>query len=224
MPRGRHLARIKIKALDPASAARYLLDWDAKDLRSSISDFPTLTSPGLFGNNRPLEVEIGAGSGEYLVELAKQSPTVNFLGIEVSKRAAIFAAALAAEAGLQNLRILRADFKLLEQLLASASWATVYLHFPDPVHKREDLKRSVFTAEFLDAMASTLQPGGILSVASDKPDFFFDMLGLAEGDARFEKAHEERYLEGLDTPVKSRFQKFWERKGIGPLHFVLRLK
>jgi tRNA G46 methylase TrmB len=71
-------------------------------------------------------------------------------------------------------------------------------------------------------MASTLVSGGELSLASDKPAFFFTMLELAEADVRFEKTHTERYLQGLDGPVKSRFQLFWERKGITPLRFVLR--
>ena len=224
MPRGRHLARIKVKALDAAAAEKYWLDWDAKDLLRAPAEFPKLTSPALFGNRRPLEVEIGSGSGEALVSLAKQDPGINFLGIEISTRAAAYATALAAEAELGNLRILRANFKLLGPLLVAGSWRRVYLHFPDPLHKRSDRKRSLFTPEFLDAMACTLELGGELSVASDKPAFFFVMLELAEGDGRFEKVHAERYVEGLETPVKSRFQRFWERKGISPLRFVLRRK
>jgi tRNA (guanine-N7-)-methyltransferase len=198
------------------------LDWDAKQLLGNPTEFPQLTSQALFGNQRRLEVEIGMGTGETLVSLAGANPGANYLGIEVSHRAAAFAAALAAETQLDNVRILRANFMLLKPFLAAGSWERVTLHFPDPVHKRSDLKRSLFTPAFLDSMASTLVPRGLLSVASDKPTFFFTMLDLAEGDVRFEKAHPERYLQGLEAPVKSRFQLFWERKGVTPLRFVLR--
>jgi tRNA (guanine-N7-)-methyltransferase len=224
MSRGRRINRIKLKPWDEAKLHRYRLDWDAKDLLRDPDDFPRISSPALFGNQRPLEVEIGAGSGEMLVSLAKQSPGTNFLGIEVSHRAAIYAASLAADAQLGNLRILRANFKMLIPLLEPNSWERAYLHFPDPVHKRRDIKRSIFTAGFLDAMASTLLPGGELSVASDKPEFFFAMLELAEDDGRFERACAARYQEGLQTLVKSRFQLFWERKGIRTLSFLLRKK
>lgn len=222
MPRGRHLARIKLKPLDPNKAHKYWLNWDAKALRRDPGVFPTLTSAALFGDQRPLEVEIGPGSGEYLVSLAKQSPQTNFLGIEVSYRSASYAAALAAEHNLENLRILRANFKLMMPLVVEGCWVRAYLHFPDPVHRREDEKRNLFTQEFLDCMAQALAAGGELSVASDKVDFFHVMLALAEGDARFERVHAERYLEGFEPLVKSRFQRFWERKGIRPLRFVLR--
>ncbi|MEX1247196.1 MAG: hypothetical protein WEA61_01835 [Anaerolineales bacterium] len=221
MSRGRRLTRVKSKPLHPA-AQRSFLDWDAKALLREPAAFPKLTSPELFGNRNPLDVEIGSGSGEYLLWLASQDPQANFLGIEVSRRTAMQAANLAAEGRLANVRILRADFKLLTPLLAAEGWRRAFLHFPDPVHKRKDEKRSLVNQAFLDMMASTLISGGELSIASDKVDFLMQMLELAEGDARFEKAHSERYLEGLEAPVKSRFQRFWERKGVQPLRFVLR--
>jgi len=39
------------------------------------------------------------------------------------------------------------------------------------------------------------------------------MLELIERDGRWRRAHEEPYLTGFDPPVKSRFQKMWERRG-----------
>lgn len=224
MARGRRLTRLKGMPELTAAAGQIFLDWDAKDLLGKAAGFTNLTSFDLFGNDAPMDVEIGSSSGEYLVWQAGEDPRANFLGIEVSRRAAILAANLAVEAGCANLRILRADFKLLGPLLPPECWRRVYLHFPDPIHKHRDEKRSLFNQGFLDAMARTLAPGGELSVVSDRVDYFMRMLELAEGDGRFEKTHSERYLEGLEAKVKSRFQRFWERKGVRPLRFVLRRK
>ncbi len=223
MSRGRQIVRLKLRPLN-SQAQRLLLDWDPGELYSHPEHFPQLASTGLFDNQNPLVVEIGPGSGEFLCHLAANQPKTNFLGIEVSRRAAGVSAALAADQRIANLRVLRADFKLLDPLLPAQGWSKVYLHFPDPPHKTGDEKRRIFDQAFLDQMAGTLVPGGEISVASDKPTFFFEMLQLAEGDARFEVAHTERYLEGLEAPVKSRFQRFWERKGVQPLHFILRIK
>ncbi len=223
MARGRQLTRLKKWPLGEVTA-RYLQDWDAKLLHTHPESFPKLTSKALFGDQRPLEVEIGAGTGEYIAELASQKPGSNFLGVEVSYRAASYAAALAAEKEANNLRVLRANFLLLAPLLVPNSWQRVYLHFPDPVHKHSDEKRNVFTVRFLDAMHRALVPGGEISVASDKPDFFMKMLKVAEADARFEKVHSQRYMEGLESSVKSRFQRIWERKGVPTLRFVIRKK
>lgn len=221
MARGRRLSRLKSAPLLPA-AEPILLDWDTQQLLANPMAFPRLTSQALFGNQALLEVEIGCGTGEYLAWLAGEDAHTNFLGVEVSHRAALHAANLAAGAGCTNLRIIRADFKLLLPLLDAHSWRRVYLHFPDPVHKREDKKRSLYNQAFLDTLAAVLVPGGEFSVASDKRDYFMQMLELAEGDSRFEKVHPERYLEGLDAGAKSRFQRFWERKGVAPLRLLLR--
>lgn len=221
MSRGRQIVRLKLRPLT-AEARGLLLDWDPGELYRHAEHFPQLTSTELFGNLSFLEVEIGPGSGEYLCHLAASQPERNFLGIEVSRRSAHYCAALAADQGISNLRVLRADFKLLEPLLPNEGWSRVYLHFPNPPHKTGDEKRRIFDRAFLDQMAGTLVPRGEISVASDKPAFLFDMLRLASGDARFEVAHTERYLEGLDAPVKSRFQRFWEGKGVKPLRFILR--
>lgn len=222
MARGRYLARIKLQPLPPEAAAAYLLEWHPRQLALDPSAFPALTAPALFANTHALQVEIGAGSGEYLCSLAAGQPQHNFLGIEVSRRAVYQAVLHAAQAGLANLKLLRADFKLLLPLLPAAAWQRVYLHFPDPQLKPSDAKRILFDQAFLDAMARTLLPGGELSVVSDQAAFFAQMLELAEGDSRFEKTHAERFLHGFEPRVKSRFQQVWERKGRVPRQFILR--
>lgn len=221
MARGRYLGRIELRKLLPEQAERYLLEWHPRRLALEPGSFPRLTSQALFGNQLPLEVEIGAGTGEFALSLAAADPAANVLAIEISNRSAHWAAWLAAEAGLPNLKVLRADFKLLGPMLPPAGWHRAYLHFPDPQHKPADAKRIIFNQAFLDAMARTLEPGGQLSVVSDAPAFFMQMLELAEGDARFAKAHPERYLEGYEPSVKSRFQLIWERKRRTPRQFVL---
>ncbi len=221
MSRGRQIGRIQLRPLSEQEQAAYFHHWSGKDLNERPGDFPKLSSAQLFGNDAPLEIEIGPGSGEYLLWLAEQDAQTNFLGIEVSGRGALYAASQAAERGVQNLRIIRADFKLLYPLMEAESWQRVYLHFPDPVHKARDERRRIFDKGFLDKMNHVLVAGGEVSVVSDKTDFFLEMLELAEGDPRFRKTHAERYLESFEPPVKSRFHRSWEIKGIFPKRFII---
>jgi tRNA (guanine-N7-)-methyltransferase len=218
--RGRHIVRVKPRELD-AEAASLLLDWPAEELWKSPDQFKQLTSKALFGNKNPLEIEIGSSTGEFLCALAQDNPDTNFLGIEVTKRASVEAVNQIADLKLKNVRILRANFKFLGPLTQPESWSRVYLHFPDPVHKQRDERKRIFDLSFLDQMATVLVRGGEISVVSDKPDYLEEMQALAEQDMRFERAHTERTLE-FEPMVKSRFQRFWERKGIYPARFVFR--
>ena len=36
----------------------------------------------VFGNDNPVELEIGCGKGGFIIELAKQNPSVNYLALE----------------------------------------------------------------------------------------------------------------------------------------------
>lgn len=224
MSRGRQIVRLKLREPSEAARAAYLLEWEAKTLRLQITTFPPLRSEELFANSAPLEVEIGPGTAEYLCSLAARKMGTNFLGIEASRRAAYYAVNLAADLNLANLRVIRANIKWLYPLMQPETWSKVYLHFPDPAHKRKDEKHRVFDQSFLDVMARVLVPGGEISVLSDKVDFFDEMLAIAENDARFERSHSAPFLEGFEPQQKSRFQLFWERKGIMPRRFIVRKK
>ena len=81
MARGRHPARIHIEPPDEAVAARYLLCWHGRDLHREPDRFPAMTSPQLFDNNRPLEIDFGCGTGSLMCSRAVMFPDVNFLGI-----------------------------------------------------------------------------------------------------------------------------------------------
>jgi len=166
----------------------------------------------LFGVDKPLVLEIGCGSGEFLVGEAAARPDELFLGVEASRRAAYYAIDLARQERLVNILFLRADFKMLLPLLRPNSLTAVHLLFPDPNYGTKFEKKRIIDLDFLDAMSTALLPEGILQVVTDEQDFFMDVLGVTESDARFDRAHEERYLSTFEPRVKTRFQRAWERK------------
>ena len=183
------------------------------DLYQHRERFPQLDSSHLFGNERPFELEIGCGSAEPLCALATAHPETNYAGIDISGPSLHKAAEIAASQQLENIVFLHADFHQLTPLFVAQAIRTVYLHFPDPHARPGHQKRRIFRQSFLDLMAYTLQPEGVLSVMTDHEELFFAMLVLLEGDLRFAKSHKERYLQGFEQEAKSHFQRTWERHG-----------
>jgi tRNA (guanine-N7-)-methyltransferase len=47
----------------PEVAAKYLLFWAQGELYANPDQFPDLTSATIFGNDHPLELEVGCGTG-----------------------------------------------------------------------------------------------------------------------------------------------------------------
>jgi tRNA (guanine-N7-)-methyltransferase len=216
------IRHIKFSPPDEQTAGKYFLSWHARDLYHAPGAFPRLTSEGLFGCTRPMELEIGCGTGEHLCALAAETPAANFVGIDISLKSLYAAVEQAKALSLENVMFIKAGAQLVYPLLDPGSLRAVYLHFPDPCLRPKYRKRRIFNERFLDRMHYALTEGGLLSVMTDVPSLFMDMLAQAESDPRFEKIHPERYLSGPDSSITSRYQATWEKYGIYPMRFVVK--
>ncbi len=122
----------------------------------------------LFGATVPIEVELGAGKGRFLLEWGAAHPEVGFLGVERARTYLEMAARRAARAGLTNVRFVHTTAEdLLFRRLATASVAAAHIYFPDPWPKRRHYKRRFFRSENVARLAEVLVPGGLLRVKTD---------------------------------------------------------
>ena len=139
----------------------------------------------LFGRNAPLHVDLGCGDGSFFCQLAQQFPKRNFLGIErLTKRVEKVRRKVEK---IDNVRVLRADTLFaVRYLLPESSVETFYLLFPDPWPKRRHQFRRIFTPDFLDAIAVTLEKHGVLRVATDQLDYFHQIERLSRTHSSFE--------------------------------------
>ncbi|MGI8588718.1 MAG: tRNA (guanine(46)-N(7))-methyltransferase TrmB [Chloroflexia bacterium] len=220
MPRRAFLLRYaRPQPPDAETEAKYLRRWAARDLYRSPHAFPNIASKTLFGDGKPLEFEIGAGTGEFLCDMAARRRDVNFVGCDISLKSLLLAVERARSLSHDNVIFIQTPVRYLYPLLPTGSLQAVYLHFPEPFLKPSTRKHRVFNAGFLDNVHSALAPGGRLSVATDSEEAILAMLALLEADPRFRKTHVERYLRGLEAGVKSRYQEYWERLGVPVLRF-----
>jgi tRNA (guanine-N7-)-methyltransferase len=138
-----------------------------------------LSWPALFGNDRPVELEVGFGKGLFLVTSAQARPDVNFVGIEIVRKYQLFTATRIAKRGLTNVRLACADAKLfLRDAVEAASVHVLHVYFPDPWWKKRHHKRRLFTSEFVQEAVRVLRPGGLFSIATDVGEYFEVMKDL----------------------------------------------
>src|SRR5262249_16064028 len=87
----------------------------------------------VFGNDHPVELEVGSGKGLFLANSANANPNRNYFGIEIAKKYAKEGAERLAKAGLQNAKMLPDDARLfLHEFVPVASLDAVHIYFPDP--------------------------------------------------------------------------------------------
>jgi len=134
---------------------------------------PTVRWYDIFGNDRPVEVEIGPGKGGFLLALAQNAPERNFFAVEICRRRALRLAYLIERDGHTNARAIHADMRcLLRTSLWPSGVSAYHLYFPDPWWKRRHRERRLFHEDFAATLARTLVPGGKIFLASDVLEYF----------------------------------------------------
>lgn len=166
----------------------------------------------LFGDDHPVELEVGPGKGLYLANAAQERPGRNFLGIEMARKYALMAAERIAKKGLANVRVTRDDAAaFLKRKVAPGSLAAVHIYYPDPWWKKRHRKRRIFTDEFVADVTRTLGPGGEFHLATDVAEYFGVMMEVMAAQTRLapipvpdlpEAAHEQDYLTNFERKYR----------------------
>ncbi len=102
----------------------------------------------LFGNDKPIYIEIGMGKGKFIIQNAIEHPEINFIGIE--KFDSVLARCLPKmPEGLDNLLIVRMDALNIEKVFFKEI-KRIYLNFSDPWPKARHHLRRLSSKVFLE--------------------------------------------------------------------------
>lgn len=138
---------------------------------------PELAKPftwkDLFGNDEPVEVEIGCGKGRFLMARALENPGVNFLGID---RVIKWLKRRIRQTGkVSNLKFFKAEGFELMKNIQPESVRAFHIYFPDPWPKRRHRGRRLVDEKYLLSLYERLVPGGSIYMATDFQDYFEQM-------------------------------------------------
>ncbi len=128
-----------------------------------------LTAESLFGDDRPLWLEIGFGRGEHMGTQAEANPNVGIIGAEPFLDGVVGALLEVEARSLTNIRLHNGDALDILDRVAPASLDRVFLLHPDPWPKTRHAKRRFVNPGPLDLVARALKPGGELRIGTDHP-------------------------------------------------------
>jgi tRNA (guanine-N7-)-methyltransferase len=144
-----------------------------EDLLPRVSVPPTgpLDARTLFGDDRPLQLEIGFGAGEHLAGQAAAHPATGFIGCEPFLNGVVGALGHIRDGALDNVRLHMGDALEVAERLPDASLERVYLLHPDPWPKARHAKRRMMNHGPLDLLAAKLRPGAEFRLGTDDPTY-----------------------------------------------------
>ncbi len=165
-----------------------------------------------FGNDKPLHIEVGMGKGRFIMDLARQNPDINYIGIE--KYSSVLLRALEKrelEPEMTNLFFLRMDAEEICDIFGEGEVDQIYLNFSDPWPKDRHAKRRLTSPQFLKRYENILRKDGHLEFKTDNQDLFtFSLESVKEADWELmyetRDLHHSKYAEGnIMTEYEERF-------------------
>lgn len=166
----------------------------------------------VFGNDHPIQAEIGMGKGRFLMELAARNPQINYIGIEKYSSVLLRAIQKMEELNLPNVRFIRMDAEDITEFFAQGELDKIYLNFSDPWPKDRHAKRRLPSRQFLERYDEILKKDGRLEFKTDNRDLFdfaleeLEPAGWKAEAVTFDLHHDEKMCEGnIMTEYEERF-------------------
>ncbi len=171
-----------------------------------------ISSQSLFGNDKPLVLEIGCGMGETTAAIAAAHPEVNFVGCEVFLAGVGALSKRIHEMELKNVRLFRHDaVEVVRDMIAENTLDGVHIYFPDPWRKARHHKRRLVAQPFIGMLSSRIKQGGYLHCATDWENYAEQMMEVLSGEELLQNKYES-FSPVMGNPITERpTTKFNER-------------
>lgn len=161
-------------------------------------------------------VEVGAGNGLFLVELAKRHPEQMFVAVDVKGDRLQKGAYVALEQGIENIFFVRARADQINELFIPNSLNAIWLTFSDPFPKKRSAGRRLTHPHFLKTYAELLHTDGSLIIKHDNPDFFnWSLEQLVAEDWRLKELTFDLHESNLsdDYKILTAYEQRWLGEG-----------
>lgn len=166
-----------------------------------------------FAREQPLHVEVGTGKGQFIIEMAKQNPEINFIGVEIQTSVIVVALIKLLENPLPNLQFVITDGGNLNEIFYPNEVKKIFLNFSDPWPKFKHAKRRLTSPTFLETYQEVLVDGGSVEFKTDNRGLFeYSLVSMNNFKMHFEYVsldlHNSPENEGnVETEYEQKFSK-----------------
>ncbi|MDE6136042.1 MAG: tRNA (guanosine(46)-N7)-methyltransferase TrmB [Muribaculaceae bacterium] len=172
----------------------------------------------VFGNDRPIVLELGCGKGEYTVGMARKDPSRNYIGVDIKGARMHSGATAAKREGLTNVAFIRTSIELLERFFAPGEVADIWITFPDP--QMQKVNKRLTGTRFCSMYRRVAAPGCLMRLKSDSPFLYTYTARMArENGLHIAADTADLYGEGYTTTepwlgIRTHYEQQWLNRGL----------
>lgn len=165
----------------------------------------------LFQNNNPICLEIGCGKGNFIINMAKKYPNINFIGIE--KYDSVLARALQKIDYLDNLRFIRMDATNIDEFF-DKEIDTIYLNFSDPWpkerHKHRRLSDTLFLKKYDNLFTSKKH---IIMKTDNRKLFEYSIIQFTNYNYKIKEISLNLYNDDIQDNIPTEYENKFHNQG-----------
>lgn len=174
----------------------------------------------IFGNNNPINIELGMGRGEFIINMAKTYPKINFIGIEINESQMVRAVEKLKTLNLPNLRLINMDARELDNVFGKEI-DTIYLTFSEPWPKKIDEKKRFTHESYLRLYDKIFKKHKHIILKTDNKGLFaYSLQTLSQYWYVFNRVSLDLHHEEFPIPsIMTDFEKVYYQEG-RPIYYV----
>lgn len=174
----------------------------------------------LFGNDRPIHVELGMGKGQFVSGMSVKYPEANFVGMdmydELIRRASEKVRSIWQEQHQQepaSVRLALGNIESIDEFFAPGEIQRIYLNFSDPWPKKKHGRRRLTHPRFLDKYCKLLNEEGEIHFKTDSRSLFeFSLNSFATSGLQMRNISLSLHADGI---VEDNVMTEYESKFVG---------
>jgi tRNA (guanine-N7-)-methyltransferase len=153
-----------------------------------------------FHNTNPIVLELACGKGEYSVNLGRQHPERNYIGVDIKGNRIYIGAKQALEEPLKNVAFLRTHILQITDYFAPEEVSEIWIIFPDPFLRESKAKNRLTHPRFLQRYQQILPRGGRINLKTDSRELYdFTQEVIAEQGCIIHEDIQDVYGKGMNT-------------------------
>ena len=171
-----------------------------------------------------VHLEIGCGSGRYLIEWAQANPQDIFIGVELRYKRLVLAAKKMEHQNTHNILLMRERGEFLHEYMPNNSMDCMHINFPDPWSKKSRRKNRILSAEFLSVMLPLFRSNGELLFKTDHLEYFETVTDIIQNFENYkivEHTSDLHNSEYNENNILTEFEMLFKSKGNPPIGYLL---
>lgn len=177
----------------------------------------------IFGNDKPIVLELACGKAEYTIYLAEHFRDRNYIGIDLKGNRIWKGAKYALKNKMLHVRFIRMLIDHLPDYFEQGEVDEIWITFPDPHLRESRSKQRLTSPKFLEIYRKILKPGSIIHLKTDSDLLYeFTLETIEEEGCEITKKVDDIYSEEPENELLTH-QTFYEKKHLKAgksIHYV----